>query len=334
MDLATEPSAPNWEAPRPLTSSAIYHGRTGETTHYTPHTTPATEALDQAARRLSELCSATTSLSDLEAFLAKWQDPANPGRVQPNALVWFDDAAVLGTAVRSGREDILRVLLAQGLRPGEEDVLAALDAEEQKGSKEALSLFLDNGWEIDRAVNQYTTSILGCLIGNEELVQWCLSRGATPDVAGPMGHTAMQRAASSASLETLQLLAAHGGTIQNTDLVAHAAFAYCNSGRDRLPIIQYLLEQGVPIDAYYMSQSSAWKSVDNSMFLTYGEQNALHLAISHGKKELVQLLLERGADAKLEMFSLKTELKRKRPVELAEMLGYRDIVALLRKYNG
>ncbi|KAI9701634.1 MAG: hypothetical protein M1820_006405 [Bogoriella megaspora] len=332
-DLATEPSSPTWEAPRRLTESTSWNGRTGVTTHYIPRITPVAKALDHAARHLANLCRPTASLSDLEAFFAKWQDPANAGRLQPNALAWFDHSDVLGSAVSSGREDVVRVLLGQGLRPGEWDVFMALIAVKQGGSsKEVLSLFLEHGWEINRAVNEFTTPILGYLINNEELVQWCLSLGATPDAAGPRGYTAMQSAVSDAPLKTLQLLVAHGGTIRNTDLVAHAASAYCPSNRDRLPVIQYLLEQGAPIDTYYMSHSSAWNSVDHGMYIRFGKQNALHRAISGGEKELVQFLLERGADAKLEMFSLKTKFQSKRPVELAEMLGFEDIAILLKRW--
>ncbi|KAI9700582.1 MAG: hypothetical protein M1820_006736 [Bogoriella megaspora] len=321
MSLASEPSEPNWEPPRFLKPVQISSCRTGETTHYIPHVTPAAEALNQAAQRLVRLCYHNSTLTEYKAFLAQWQDPANPGHLQPNALAWFNEPTIcsaLSAAVDNAREDILRVLLAQGLRPGEWAISSAVRAARQRGSKEALSLMLENG----------------CLVGDEELVRWCLSLGAIPDCAGPMGNTAMQRAASIWSLESLQLLTAHGGTILNTDLIAHAAFTYQSSDRDRLYIIDYLLEQGAPIDAYWMCHSLTWKSNENGMFLWDGEQNALHLAITRGKKELVQFLLKRGADVRLEGYTLETEYKRKKPVELAEIYGFGDIAALLREHNG
>ena len=94
-------------------------------------------------------------------------------------------------------------------------------------------------------------------------------------------------------------------------------------------MIQYLLDHGVPINAYYMGHSERWNSGSNSYYLMDGHQNALHLAISDNNRELVELLLSRGADWNLEMFSLKTQFKRLRPRELASLLGHEDIAALL-----
>lgn len=144
-----------------------------------------------------------------------------------------------------------------------------------------------------------------------------------------MIQTAMHRAAAFGSLDMLKLLVSHGGIIADTDLVAHAALAYCNGDQDRVEVIRYLLDNDVPVDTYYMSHSERWSCASNSLFLTFGRQNALHFAISYGKKELVELLLARGADPTLKMFSLPTELKQKEPRELASLLGYEDIAVLL-----
>lgn len=146
-----------------------------------------------------------------------------------------------------------------------------------------------------------------------------------------MGQTAMHQAAAFGSLEMLTLLVAYGGVIAGTDLVAHAALAYCSGDKDRVEVIEYLLDNCAPIDNYYMGHSERWNTATNSLFLTYGYgwQNALHFAISFGKKELVELLLFRGADRLAEMFSLRTELQKRQPRELALLLGYEEIATLL-----
>ena len=144
-----------------------------------------------------------------------------------------------------------------------------------------------------------------------------------------MGQTAMHRVAAFGSLEMLRLLISHGGVIAGTDLVAHAALAYCNGDKDRMEVIEYLLDNGAPIDNYYMGHSERWNTATNSLFLTYGRQNALHFAISFGRKELVEILLSRGTDRSAGMFSLRTELKERQPRELALLLGYEDIAMLL-----
>jgi hypothetical protein len=55
----------------------------------------------------------------------------------------------------------------------------------------------------------------------------------------------------------------------------------------------------------------------NTLLPTHGRQNALPFAILFGKKELVKATLSRIADMTPEMFSLRTELERKGPRELA-----------------
>lgn len=144
-----------------------------------------------------------------------------------------------------------------------------------------------------------------------------------------MGETPMHRAAISGSLETLKLLVSRGGVVQGTDLVAHAALAYQSDSKDRLEVIRYLLGKGAPIDAYYMNHSEQWSSTTNSLYLSYGRQNALHFAISSGQEDLVEELLSRGAERTLEMYSLRTGFEKKTPQELATLLGHEDIAALV-----
>lgn len=146
-----------------------------------------------------------------------------------------------------------------------------------------------------------------------------------------MGQTAMHQAAAFGSLEISRLRMSHGGIIAGTYLVAHAALAYCNTGdKNRIQIMEYLLNDGAPINSYYMGHSEWWNKATNSLFLTYGRQNALRFAISFAKKELVQtLLLRRDVDKSAGMFSLRTELKERKPRELALLLRYEDIAMLL-----
>lgn len=139
----------------------------------------------------------------------------------------------------------------------------------------------------------------------------------------------MQQAASTGSLKVIKELIAHGGTIAGTDLVAHLAFGLRQLTKARLEILHFLVDHEVPVDAYYMSQSKAWRSPINPMFVKYGQQNALHLAICEGNRDLVKALLALGANKELEMFSMKTGLRQIRPNELAQFLGRDDIAELL-----
>lgn len=138
----------------------------------------------------------------------------------------------------------------------------------------------------------------------------------------------MHSAATSGSLQIIKTLAAHGAIIKGTDLVVHAAMS-CKFKDGLLEMIRYLLDDGVPIDAYYMGHSERWNSGSNSLYLMDSYQNALHLAISDNNRELVELLLSRAADRNLETISTKTQFIRMWPRELTSLLGYEDIAALL-----
>lgn len=121
----------------------------------------------------------------------------------------------------------------------------------------------------------------------------------------------------------------HGGTIGGTDLVAHLAFGLRQLTKARLEVLRFLVDHGASVDTYYMSQSKPWRLSTNAVFVRYGQQNALHLAISEGNRDLVKTLLALGANKELEMFSLKTGLRQTRPSELAQFLGRDDIAELL-----
>lgn len=95
-----------------------------------------------------------------------------------------------------------------------------------------------------------------------------------------------------------------------------------------MAIIEFLLDKGAPIDAYYRGHSERWNAATNSLFLSYGWQNALHFAVSYGKKDLVEMLLSRVADKALKMFSLRTKLKQKTPLALTSLLGHEEIATL------
>lgn len=138
----------------------------------------------------------------------------------------------------------------------------------------------------------------------------------------------MQRAASYAPLDVLKLLIEHGGLVRERDLVARASFGHDNNEPVCLEVVRFLLDHGAPIDAYFTEETI---EAENSCLHTFlGRQNALHFAIGCGKRDLVRLLVERGADRNLPTWSImKTGGRTVSPVELARMCGHEDIVSLL-----
>lgn len=166
------------------------------------------------------------------------------------------------------------------------------------------------------------------LLSDEELVRWCLSVGADPGRSCPSGETIMQRAASYAPLNILKLLIEHGGLLRDRDLVARAS---CHRSEDEpgcLEVVRFLLDHGSPIDTYYGEDTN--ESEHSCKYMVIGRQNALHFAIGQGMRDLVKLLVERGAERNLPAWSAtKTKGRTVSPVELARIYGHEDILNLL-----
>ena len=148
----------------------------------------------------------------------------------------------------------------------------------------------------------------------------------------------MQRAARFAPLPIIQLLVQHGAEIKNTNLLPHATLSYISTagdpGRpDRLEVINYLIDQGASINAFYNDTLNADVPSGDGVF--YEKMTALHFAVVGGEKELVKALLERGADSKLETWSAwKSNGKFVSSVELARICGFEDIALVLEEWVG
>lgn len=93
MDIsqfAPDPSDSRWGEPEDEdlwpTIEDIEEGKRME-----PNTnTQRRAALQSATAELNSFFSGNAQLADVQAFLARWEDPAARGRVQPNALAWFN----------------------------------------------------------------------------------------------------------------------------------------------------------------------------------------------------------------------------------------------------
>lgn len=138
----------------------------------------------------------------------------------------------------------------------------------------------------------------------------------------------MQRAASYASLDVLKLLIEHDALLRDRNLIARASCHRSDDEPGCLEVVQFLLDHGSPIDTYYMEDTT--EAEDSCTYMVVGRQNALHFAIGQGMRDLVKLLVERGADTNLPAWSAtKTKGRTVSPIELARMHGHEDIVGFL-----
>jgi ankyrin repeat protein len=149
------------------------------------------------------------------------------------------------------------------------------------------------------------TIILSCLVQDATLVKWCLSLGGDPNALSPSKKSVLHSAAYMGSIESLEALIAAGGVIKSPspsdDVVAYAVDGHDQS-YDRIAVIEYLLDHGADINAYYAQNQDQLNGINIIM----GRQTALHLAIGKGDGDLVKMLIKRGADPSKRMWNYST----------------------------
>ena len=152
---------------------------------------------------------------------------------------------------------------------------------------------------------------------NEALVRWFLAHGADPNApAGIWDVTPLSCAVAVAPLSTVQLLFDHGGSTAHGQLVN---FATDRTDSDCVPILQYLVDRGAPIN------DTLWENrPELSNWANVGATTPLHNAAAAGNIDSVRFLLEHGADR------MKRSLNfRRLPLDSAMALKHMDIVKLL-----
>lgn len=147
--------------------------------------------------------------------------------------------------------------------------------------------------------------------------------------------TVLQSAAYTATVPSLVLLLGAGGDISHTsrsaDIVAYAACSHTETN-NRIHVIKYLLDQGADVNAMIGSAKKRKESEceeHGCEILAWRRKNALHWAVEMGMCDLVQLLLERGADTSIKTWSLTTGMRWVGVGELAEICGKEDVVEVL-----
>ncbi|CAJ2502945.1 Uu.00g103390.m01.CDS01 [Anthostomella pinea] len=320
--FALHPSDPSWEEPRwgethiirPFNCDHSANVNAGRANADEPWKfTERAKALDEAASKLNYLSASNSPLADVQTFLTEWEDSA--ANIQPNALAWFNDSNAIRNACTNDSREVVHLLLDKGLQPDALAISCAKKNWKETGDSYLIKLLVDSGWDINEPINDNTPPLMS------------LSRGADPKASSLSGDTVMQRAASYASLDTLKLLAGHGGSVVDGALVVQASYRHTLGVPGRLELVQYLLDQGAPTNAFYMENRN--KAIQSCEAMLMGRQNALHFAIWGGKSDMVKLLLDRGAEQVSTCSAMKTDRHPMSPLELAEKYRVKDNVALL-----
>ncbi|KAI0803679.1 ankyrin repeat-containing domain protein [Xylaria sp. FL0064] len=335
--LASHPSDPIWEEPRFASLHTIRPFSTNGSGRPDGHDlSERAKALDSISMEFQTLIAKNAPLAEVSNFTKQWEIASSTNTepaVQPNILAWFSDTNALRLACANNNPEIVRFLLQMGLLIPPSAVIYAVSKLRETKDTTVLELLLDFGWHINEPLGETRPPLISSVLDIHDLVLWCLGKGADPGLSSSSGLSIIDHAASVASLDTVKVLIERAGRVPDCAPVARASYSHALSSRpDRVEVARFLLDQGYSVDAFYKTHKESLGHACEDMKI--GSQNALHFAIWSGKEDMVQLLLERGADKTLPTRSLmKTEGKILSPLELATKFGHTGIAALLQETN-
>ncbi|KAI7495836.1 hypothetical protein KC367_g7134 [Hortaea werneckii] len=145
--------------------------------------------------------------------------------------------------------------------------------------------FLWHGWDVNEPVEHDGPSALGYALKDKHLASWLLANGADPN-AGFRYDTPLSRAELSGSVEIVEMLLSHGGDV-NRGQVLHWAV---ERHECTCEVSTMLLERGAsPNEMEFGAVLPMW-----SFLQVLG--TPLHKAVALDKQDVVEKLLEYGAD--------------------------------------
>ncbi len=181
-----------------------------------------------------------------------------------------------------------------------------------KGDAEAARAWLDKGADPDvrGGYRHGETALMAAAAGGHlPVVKLLVERGAKVNAAGDRGETALMRAVHHGYLPIVQYLIEKGADVNHKGIQGTTALHYAAwSSRDE--IVQCLLDHGADVNA-----------ADE---MTIG-RTPLGLAAYFGDQAVAQVLLSRGADARI------LAANGKLPAELATQRGHGEISQMIRR---
>ena len=153
-----------------------------------------------------------------------------------------------------------------------------------------------------------------------KLILWFLSHGANPNATCGLDITPLSIAVRDAPFENIRILFDHGGSIEHGQLLH---FAVVRGLPDRIEVLDYLLDKGASINSL-MYENSA-DSYEQERLSGLG--TPLHSAAAMGRLDMVDILLLRGANPRIENSLGKLA------IEEAEYHGWSDVIDRLRSLS-
>jgi len=222
----------------------------------------------------------------------------------------------LRVSARKNSTKVMRYLIEQGANVSRVSAFSLIDIEtEALPSQETLEILVEHGWDINtRTPGLGGTPILWYVVGDTNLVKWCLDHGAdvdpaddTPEGAKKHRKPILEVAAAEGNIEVFELLRAKGAPLDFhhgvlPSAVMKASFNVPAAGENpsasfirMLEMIRHLIDV-VGCDVNSISYGTYYGS--GSHCSTPLCWVACHTN-SDGVRDLVRLLLDRGGDLDL-----------------------------------
>ncbi|KAK3686654.1 hypothetical protein LTR37_019585 [Vermiconidia calcicola] len=192
-------------------------------------------------------------------------------------------ARCLYLAIEYRRHSIVTLLLGEGASINPSHVRAATTI----GGTSTLSVLLTHGWDINAEMDWGEPPLLALAAENEDVTNWFLSHGASPNAACHLDLTPLSADVQYAPFSVIKLLFDRGGSVSSGQLLHYAVRRELT---DYLDVLVFLLDKRPSINGvmceglycYYQQRA-------------FGLGTALHEASEKGKLDVVELMVAHGA---------------------------------------